>query len=217
MPTIPFTVFGPDAGLFISFLHRCEDLAYTAAHRGTIDRPSGVMEPAAWVALLERIFAEGNGEGRGAGFTVGGRSMSVGDVVTLGGGGTWICDSVGWRMLPPEEAGRFALDAETCPPRPVDAERFTAEFHPAYPISNGLMVYVRRSNIGPEAPLPTDVAVAGECQVTGEFYALEGVPLAGLAAWIDGTHIQEALPGLSPAEREFIKSGIRPGALVPRT
>jgi len=216
MPTIPFTVFGPDAGLFISFLHRCEDLAYTAAHRGTIDRPSAEMEPAAWVALLERIFAEGNGEGRGAGFTVGGRSMSVGDVVTIDGGGTWICDSVGWRMLPPEEAERFALDAESCPPRTMDFERFTDEYHPAYTLSNGLMVWARRTNIGPQAPLATEVAVAGQCLVTGEFYALERVPLAGLAAWIGGTHIQQALPGLSPAEREFVKSAIRPGALVPR-
>jgi hypothetical protein len=77
------------------------------------------------------------------------------------------------------------------------------------------MVYVRRSDIGPEKPLATEVAVAGECRITSEFYVLERVPLAGLAAWIGGVFIQDALPGLSPAEREFIKSAIRPGALCP--
>lgn len=113
------------------------------------------------------------------------------------------------------EAERFALDAATCPPRAADYQYFEEEYHPAYPLANGLMVYVRRSDIGPEQPLPVEVAVAGECRITSEFHVLEHVPLSGLAAWMDGALLQDALPGLSPAEREFIKSAIRPGALAP--
>jgi hypothetical protein len=213
MPPVAFTVFVPAKGLFISFLDRCEDLAYTAAHRGTVERPTGDIDAAAWVALLDVIYADGNGMGEGDGFTVARRSMSVGDVVTLDGGGTWICDSIGWRALSPEESARFALDAETCPPRTFDPVVFAEQYHPAAPLPSGLMAYVRRSDIGPDAPVPTEVAVAGTCRVTGDFYALEHVPLHGLGAWIGGTAIQHALPGLSPAERNFVACAIRPGAL----
>lgn len=218
MSKIAFTVFAPGTDVFISFLHRSEDLTYTAAHRGTLDRPAGEMDEAACVAVLDRLFADGNGMGPGAGFTVGGRSMSVGDVVTLDGCGTWLCDSIGWRQLEEAEAARFGLGAETCPPREVDLTRFAAEYQPAFPLPNGLMVYVRRNIVGAGAAASdAEVAVAGECVITGDFYVLEHVPLAGLAAWFDDrTAIQDALPGLSPAEREFIKGAIRPGALAPR-
>jgi hypothetical protein len=215
MPSVAFTVFAPATGLFVSFLDRCEDLEYTAAHRGTVE-PSAGDDAEAWTALLGTIYADGNGMGDGEGFTVGGRSMSVGDVVTLDGGGMWVCDSFGWRALSPEESARFALDAQTCPPRTFDPAAFAEQYHPAYTLPSGLLAYLRRSDMGPEAPEPTELAVAGTCRVTGEFYALEHVPLHGLAAWIGGTAIQNALPGLSPAEREFIKSAIRPGALAGR-
>jgi hypothetical protein len=115
MPTAPFTVFGPQKGLFLSFLDRSESLAYRAAFRGAMELPDG---PPDAVRVLEHIFAEGNGMGDGDGFTVGGRSMSVGDVVTIEGLGTWICDSIGWRALTGPEAARFPLHgAEVCPPR----------------------------------------------------------------------------------------------------
>ena len=216
MSKIAFTVFAPGTDVFISFLHRSEDLSYTAAHRGTLDHPAGEMDAAACVAVLDRLFADGNGMGSGAGFTVGGRSMSVGDVVALDGCGTWLCDSIGWRQLEEAEAARFQLDAETCPPRVVDEEVLVREYQPAFPLRNGLMVYVRRSDVGRVDPEAAVVTVAGECRITGDFFVLENVPMVGLCAWYDeGVAIQDALPGLSPMEREFIKSAIRPGAFAP--
>ena len=82
MPRIPFTVYGPTQGYFISCLHDYRTLAYTLGHSGTLDVPDG---PAGTERVLSRIFAEGNGHGDGRGFTVGGRSMSSGDVVTWRG------------------------------------------------------------------------------------------------------------------------------------
>lgn len=215
MPTTAFTVFAPAKGLFISYLDRSEYLTYTSAHRGSTDRPDGELDESACLALLESLFVDGNGMADGVGFTVAGRSLSVGDVVTLDAGGTWICDAIGWRQLPEKEAQRFPPDAETCPPRSFDLDRFTELYHPAYPLPVGLLVYVRRSEIGPDLPLPTEVAVAGRCKLSGDFFALENVPLHGLGAWIAGTAIQIALPDLAPGEREWIKSGIRPGAFTP--
>ena len=192
MPTIAFTVFGPEDGLFVSYLHRSEDLAYTAAHRGELHAPAE-LDDVACVSLLERIFADGNemGEGRAL-FTVGGRSMSVGDVVTLAGAGTWICDSMGWRRVSAEEAERFAIAAETAPARVVDPEQFFRDYDFFDGLPNGLAAYVHHSNIGPESDLPADVAVAGTCMITGTFYVLEHVPVAGLSAWLDGAYIQDA-------------------------
>lgn len=93
-------------------------------------------------------------------------------------------------------------------------ETLLTEYVPVHPLPNGLAVYVHRDQFGGEAP--TEVVVAGACRVTGEFYALERVPLLGLSEWHDGrTAIQNALPGLSPADREFIKSGIHPRVLNP--
>lgn len=216
MSKVAFTVFAPESGLpFIGFLHRRQDLTWVAAHRGTAERAEGDLDQEC-EALLERIFADGNGMGDGDGFTVSGRSMSVGDVVTIDGCGTWVHDGEDWLRLPAEEAERFVLDAETCPPHTTRRDRFEAEYQAAHKLANGLIVYVRRSAIGADGPLPSEVAVAGECRITREFFALEGVPLEGLGAWMDGTAIQAALPGLTPAEREFIKSAIRPGALAPR-
>lgn len=112
MPTVAFTVFVPGSGLpFISFLHRRQDLTWVAGHRGTVERAEGDLDPG-HEALLYRIFADGNGMGDGDGFTVAGRSMCAGDLVTVAGCGTWVLDGGdGWRRLPAEEAERFALDA----------------------------------------------------------------------------------------------------------
>lgn len=88
------------------------------------------------------------------------------------------------------------------------------EYRPVYPLRNGLAVYVRNDQFGPDAEPPETVVVAGECRVSEEFYILEGVSLRGLSRWADeGVAIQHALPDLTPEQREFIKSGIRPGAL----
>jgi hypothetical protein len=98
----------------------------------------------------------------------------------------------------------------------MEYETLFREYRPVHPLPNHLLIYVRHDQCGPEAPPPETVVVAGDCTVSGDFYILENVPLSGLSAWRDeGQKIQDALPGLSPPEREFIKSGIRPGALTP--
>ena len=106
MPSIPFTVYGPAQGYFISFLHDCRTLDYTAGHSGVLDAPDDDAEAE---RVLSRIFAEGNGHGDGSGFTVGGRSMSSGDVVHLEGLGVWLCASIGWTRLDGADAARFPL------------------------------------------------------------------------------------------------------------
>lgn len=98
----------------------------------------------------------------------------------------------------------------------MDLETLLREYRPVHPLPNGLFIYVPHDQCGPDVEVPEHVVVAGECTVSGDFYILEGVPLRGLSAWRDGEQrIHEALPNLSPADREFIKSGIRPGALTP--
>ena len=213
MPAVPFTVFGPQKGLFVSCLDHSEDLIYVAAHRGSVESAEGESP----VRALERIFAEGNGMGAGEGFTVCRRSMSVGDVVTLEGMGTWICDSIGWREVTGTEASRFPLHgAEVCTPLAPTEERLLTEFVPVHPLPNGLAVYVRRNQFGGETP--AEVVVAGSCRVTDEFYAVANVPLLGLSNWYDlRMPIQDALPTLTPADREFIKSGTHPRLLNPGT
>ncbi|MBB4635878.1 hypothetical protein [Longimicrobium terrae] len=106
MPSFRFTVYGPEQGFFLSFLHDFKTLAYIVGHSGTVQLP----RPGAQVEeILSVIFAEGNGEGSGPGFTIEGRSMSVGDVVHVAGFGAWLCDSVGWKGIPPADARRFPL------------------------------------------------------------------------------------------------------------
>lgn len=91
-----------------------------------------------------------------------------------------------------------------------------SDYRPVHPLPNGLFIYVRDDQYRPEAKVPERVVVAGECTVTGDFYILEDVPLRGLSAWHDREEkIEDALPDLTPDDREFIKSGIRPGALAP--
>lgn len=117
MATLAFTVFGPETGLYLSFRDRREALTYAVGHRGTLRLPGGSPERSACTGLLERIFADGNGMGPGPGFTVGRRSLSVGDVVTLEGLGVWFCDAFGWIEITEPEAGRFPLAGrDVCPP-----------------------------------------------------------------------------------------------------
>ena len=55
-----------------------------------------------------------------------------------------------------------------------------------------------------------DIAtVIGNCKFTGEEYSVS-VSVSGLQEWLDGVHIQNALPEVSAEDREFIISGISP-------
>lgn len=51
--------------------------------------------------------------------------------------------------------------------------------------------------------------VTGKCVITGEEYSCI-VPTTGLQRWLDGELIQNAMPGVSADDREFLKSGISP-------
>jgi hypothetical protein len=53
------------------------------------------------------------------------------------------------------------------------------------------------------------VHISGRCVVTGKYWSVM-VPRKGFNAWRDGTLIQEALPGLSKEDREFLQTGISP-------
>lgn len=106
MPLVAFTVYGPEQGYFVPFVHDFRTLAYAIGCVGTIEAPDG---PADTPYLLERIFARGNGRGSDPGFTVGRRSMSAGDVVHLEGLGVWVCDIDGWTAVEGADATRFPL------------------------------------------------------------------------------------------------------------
>jgi hypothetical protein len=51
--------------------------------------------------------------------------------------------------------------------------------------------------------------VTGPCVFTGEEYSCL-VPAAGLVQFLTGEHVQDALPGVSADDREFLISGISP-------
>lgn len=106
MPSIRFTVYGPAKGYFIPFLDDSRTEAYRVGYTGSVDVDASAADVD---RVLSRIFTEGNGEGDGPGFTVGGRSMSTGDVVHLDGRGCWLCASVGWTALGGDQAARFPL------------------------------------------------------------------------------------------------------------
>lgn len=55
-----------------------------------------------------------------------------------------------------------------------------------------------------------NVIITGVCQVTGKPYELPPVPAPALIKWLEGGHIQDALPMLSPAQREFLMTGMSP-------
>jgi hypothetical protein len=104
-----FTVYGPAQGFYLAFLHDWRELAYTHGHSGVAEGNQPVSGEGPPPAALAAIFADGNGEGGGEGFTVGGRSMSVGDVGNVEGSGAWLCESMGWSRIPPEFEARFPL------------------------------------------------------------------------------------------------------------
>jgi hypothetical protein len=54
-----------------------------------------------------------------------------------------------------------------------------------------------------------NVTYEGECIVTKETYKVT-IPIAAAEAWQKGMHIQDAMPGVSPDDREFLLSGISP-------
>jgi hypothetical protein len=51
--------------------------------------------------------------------------------------------------------------------------------------------------------------VTGPCTFTGEEYSCL-VPAAGLVRFLNGEHVQDALPEVSADDREFLISGISP-------
>lgn len=51
--------------------------------------------------------------------------------------------------------------------------------------------------------------ITGNCVITGKEYSCT-VPTLGLQQWLDGDLIQNAMPTVSPDDREFLKSGISP-------
>ncbi len=53
------------------------------------------------------------------------------------------------------------------------------------------------------------VTYEGPCVVTKEPYRVT-VPKAAVDAWSRGVLIQDAMPGVSPGDREFLVSGISP-------
>lgn len=115
MTDAAFAVFAPVKGYFLPF-EDSRDLVYAVGHRGTLALPQDRMDDAACSAVLASLFTDGNGMGEGAGFTVNGRSMSAGDVVTIDGCGTWRCDSFEWTELAGSEANRFPVaGADICP------------------------------------------------------------------------------------------------------
>ncbi|HEU0298856.1 MAG TPA: hypothetical protein VFR37_05360 [Longimicrobium sp.] len=105
MPDRRFKVYAPAQGYFLSTIHRSSELAYIVGHAGEINVAEGENP----MRTLSRIFAEGNGEGEGTGFTVNRRSMSVGDVVHLEPHGAYLCGPEGFTALAGAEASRFPL------------------------------------------------------------------------------------------------------------
>ena len=53
------------------------------------------------------------------------------------------------------------------------------------------------------------VEVGGNCVITGEHYTVMA-SMRGIREWMSGKLIQQALPELSPGDREFLISGISP-------
>jgi len=70
------------------------------------------------------------------------------------------------------------------------------------------MIYQVRTNQAEDLPTGK-TRVFGNCLFTGEQYEVT-VPTAGIKQWIAGELIQNALPGVSISNREFLISGISP-------
>ena len=48
------------------------------------------------------------------------------------------------------------------------------------------------------------------CTICGDAAILDRVPMAQIAAWLTGTLIQDAFPGMHPSERELFQTGLHP-------
>ncbi len=51
------------------------------------------------------------------------------------------------------------------------------------------------------------ITYTGPCVISGKIVSVT-VPAAGVAKWRSGAYVQEAFPGLSADDREFLLSGI---------
>jgi hypothetical protein len=70
----------------------------------------------------------------------------------------------------------------------------------------GLMIYIPSDAVG--LYWPDTVVVAGFYVGTEEFHIVPDVPSTGLKAWCyDEVPIEDALPGLSVADRLFVQCG----------
>ena len=54
------------------------------------------------------------------------------------------------------------------------------------------------------------VTVLTVCPICGEYNFVDNVPLDGYNDWLNGELIQNAMPDLSPEEREMLISGVCP-------
>lgn len=87
MRQIRFSVYGPKKGYFDCPLDHWWFEPYGFVYAGNICLEPGFVGVK---EILSRIFADGNGEGDGPGFTVGDRPMSMGDIVHLENQGCWL-------------------------------------------------------------------------------------------------------------------------------
>lgn len=104
MIQLGYTIFHPvtDLGVFFSLIHRVEDLAYTPVQDNALAATESQPSDDVVQRLLGEIFTRHNDGSQP------GRSMSVGDVVTIEGCGTYAVESCGWRQLHGAESTRFA-------------------------------------------------------------------------------------------------------------
>lgn len=58
------------------------------------------------------------------------------------------------------------------------------------------------------------VTLVGLDVLSGEKIRVTGIPWSGLAKWLNGTLIQNALPMLSDSDREFLITGMGPASFA---
>jgi hypothetical protein len=88
----------------------------------------------------------------------------------------------------------------------IDQGTLHRDYAPVQQLRAGLMVYIPRDAVG--VYTPDTVVVAGFYVGTEEFHIVPDVPREGLEAWVyDDVPIQDALPGLSVADRLFVHCG----------
>lgn len=69
--------------------------------------------------------------------------------------------------------------------------------------------YLRYEQKAIPADKPKHVTITGHCFVTQKPYSVT-VPISGLALWLTGTLIQDAMPDVPKEDREFLVSGTSP-------